>query len=82
FTDSATTAFLKGTTLLADVSSKANVSITRLTQSLEQAGVRIDAGIDDVSNVLKANEAAAARLQALLDNTDLSDDTKQRLTEV
>ncbi|WKT89945.1 YhgE/Pip family protein [Microbacterium maritypicum] len=82
FTDSATTAFLKGTTLLADASSKANVSITRLTQSLEQAGVRIDAGIDDVSNVLKANEAAAARLQTLLDNTDLSDDTKQRLTEV
>ncbi len=79
FTDSATTAFLKGTTLLADASSKANVSITRLTQSLEQAGVRIDAGIDDVSNVLKANEAAAARLQTLLDNTDLSDDTKQRL---
>jgi len=82
FTDSATTAFLKGTALLADASSKANVSITRLTQSLEQAGVRIDAGIDDVSNVLKANEAAAARLQTLLDNTDLSDDTKQRLTEV
>ncbi|MHC9046457.1 YhgE/Pip family protein [Microbacterium saperdae] len=82
FTDSATTAFLQGTTLLADASSKANVSITRLTQSLEQAGVRIDAGIDDVSNVLKANEAAVARLQTLLDNTDLSDDTKQRVTEV
>jgi putative membrane protein len=82
FTDSATTAFLQGTTLLADASSKANVSITRLTQSLEQAGARIDAGIDDVSNVLKANEAAVARLQTLLDNTDLSDDTKQRLTEV
>ncbi|MEV4669828.1 YhgE/Pip domain-containing protein [Microbacterium sp. LWO12-1.2] len=82
FTDSATTAFLKGTTLLADASAKANVSITRLTQSLEQAGVRIDAGIDDVANVLKANEAAVARLQTLLDNTDLSDDTKQRLTEV
>lgn len=82
FTDSATTAFLQGTTLLADASSKANVSITRLTQSLEQAGVRIDAGIDDVSNVLKANEAAVARLQTLLDDTDLSDDTKQRLTEI
>ncbi len=82
FTDSATTAFLQGTTLLADASSKANVSITRLTQSLEQAGVRIDAGIDDVSNVLKANEAAVTRLQTLLDNTDLSDDTKQRLTVV
>lgn len=82
FTDSATTAFLQGTTLLADASSKANVSITRLTQSLEQAGVRIDAGIDDVSNVLEANEAAAARLQALVDGTDLSDETKQQLTEV
>lgn len=82
FTDSATTAFLQGTTLLADASSKANVSITRLTQTLEQAGARIDAGIDDVSNVLKANAAAVARLQTLLDNTDLSDDTKQRLTEV
>ncbi|MFC7942301.1 YhgE/Pip family protein [Microbacterium oxydans] len=82
FTDSATIAFLQGTTLLADASSKANVSITRLTQSLDQAGVRIDAGIDDVSTVLKANEAAAARLQALLDDTDLSEDTKQRLTEV
>lgn len=82
FTDSATTAFLKGTTLLADASSKANVSITRLTQSLEQAGVRIDAGIEDVSKVLEANEAAVDRLQTLLDDTDLSDETKQRLSEV
>lgn len=82
FTDSATTAFLQGTTLLADASSKANVSITRLTQSLEQAGVRIDAGIEDVSSVLEANEAAVARLQTLLDDTDLSDDTKQRLSDI
>lgn len=82
FTDAATSAFVSGTTLLADASSTAHVSITRLTQALDQAGVRIDGAITNVSGAVEANEKAIEGLQTLLDDATLSPEVRQRLVEV
>ncbi len=81
FTDAATLAYVKGTTALADASASAHASITRLTQELEQANVRIDSSISEVTAVLEANEQSIGRLQALLDDATLDPQVAQRLSE-
>ncbi len=80
FTDAATSAYLKGTTLLADASASANTSVTQLTQTLTAAGVRVDAAIEDLQEVLESNEAAIAELRIVLDDADLDPDTVERLS--
>lgn len=82
FTDAATAAYLTGTTLLADASASANSSITQVTGALTAAGLRVDAAIDNVETVLKANEAAIAQVQALMNDFDLDPETQQRLSGV
>ncbi|MGI6878511.1 YhgE/Pip family protein [Microbacterium sp. gxy059] len=82
FTDAATAAYLQGTTRLADASSSANTSVTQLTQSLDAAGVRVEAAIEDLQGVLESNEAAIAELRTVLDDADLDPDTAERLSGV
>ncbi|HCJ50075.1 MAG TPA: hypothetical protein DHW40_12230 [Microbacterium sp.] len=82
FTDAATAAYLTGTTLLADASASANSSIAQVTGALTAAGLQVDAAIDNVETVLKANEAAIAQVQALINDFDLDPETQQRLSGV
>ena len=82
FSDATTTAFVAGTTSLAEASSSASTSVTRLTQALDQAGMRIDGAHKDVASVLAANEEAITGLQTLADRTDLPPETAQRVNEI
>lgn len=70
FGDAATSAYLAGTTALADAAGSANASVAELTQQLKQANVRIDASITEVSSVIDANQQAIAQLQDLVDQAD------------
>lgn len=79
FSDAATTAYLKGTTMLAGAASSANVSVTELSQQLKQASVRIDASITEITAVVEANEAAIAQLEELLAQADPGSETEERL---
>ena len=72
FGDAASSAYLTGTTALADAAGSANASVAELTQQLKQANVRIDASITEVTAVVDANKRAIAQLQDLLDEADPS----------
>lgn len=80
FTDAATSAYLKGTTLLADASARANTSVTQLTQALAAAGVRVDAAIEVLQAVLESNETAIAELRTVLNDTDLDPETTEQVS--
>ncbi|WP_084767248.1 YhgE/Pip domain-containing protein [Leucobacter komagatae] len=80
FSDAATSAYLKGTTLLADAAASANVSVAELTQQLKQASVRIDASIAEITAAVESNEAAIAELKGLVEQSGIDDETKARLT--
>ncbi|WP_454137283.1 YhgE/Pip family protein [Microbacterium paulum] len=82
FTDAATNAYVQGATLLADASAQAHVSITQVTQTLGQAGTRIDTAIADITAVAEANAAAIAQLQALLDQGGLDPAVAAQLQQV
>ncbi|WP_282837545.1 YhgE/Pip domain-containing protein [Microbacterium flavum] len=82
FTDAATSAYVQGTTLLADASAQANVSISHVTQALGQAGTRIDTALTDVTAVVDANAAAIAQLQQLIDGGQLDPAVAAQLQEV
>ena len=82
FSDAASAAYLQGTALLTDAASSAHVSVTELTQSLDQAGVRIDSSITAVTSVVEANETTIAQLQELLDGSSLDPSLTQQVTEV
>lgn len=82
FTDDATTAYVESTTLLADASSKANVSVTQVTQTLGQATARIKTAIDALTDVAESNAESIENLQTLLDRDDLDAAVTQRLQGV
>ena len=82
FTDAATNAYVQGATLLADASAQAHVSITQVTQTLGQAGTRIDTAIADITAVAEANASAIAQLQALLDQGGLDPAVAAQLQQV
>lgn len=82
FTDAATNAYVQGATLLADASAQAHVSITQVTQTLGQAGARIDTAIADITAVAEANAAAIAQLQTLLDQGGLDPAVAAQLQQV
>lgn len=66
FSDAATAAYLKGTSVLADAAASANISVAELTQQLKQASGRIDASITEITAVVASNEQAIAQLQELI----------------
>ncbi|HYP72573.1 MAG TPA: YhgE/Pip domain-containing protein, partial [Microbacterium sp.] len=82
FTDAATTAYVQGTTLLADAAAQANVSVTGVTQALGQANTRIDTAIDDLTAIVETNAAAIASLQELIDGGTLDPAVQQQLQQV
>lgn len=82
FSDAASSAYLQGTALLTDAASSAHVSVTELTQSLDQAGVRIDSSITAVTSVVEANEATIAQLQELINGSSLDPSLTQQIKEV
>ncbi|TDP94268.1 putative membrane protein [Leucobacter luti] len=82
FSDAATSAYLKGTTLLSDAAASAHVSITELTQGLDQAGARISSSITAVTAVVESNEASITQLRELLADSSLDPATAQQLTDV
>ena len=82
FTDAATSAYVDGTTGLADAAATAHVAVTQLTQALDTAGLRVDGAIDDMTAIVDANAVAIARLQALVDAGSLDPDVAQRLNDV
>lgn len=82
FTDAATSAYVDGTTHLADASAAAKLVVTDLGQAADQVGLRVDGAIDQVKGVVDANATAIARLQDLVDTAGLDAETAQRLTEV
>ncbi|WEG08182.1 YhgE/Pip family protein [Microbacterium horticulturae] len=82
FTDAATTAYVDGTSRLADAAGDAHVVVTELTEAFSTVGMRIDGAIDDVSSVVEANGAAIDRLQQLVDGGGLDAQTQQRLNDV
>ena len=79
FTDAASSAYLTGTTLLADATASAHTSVTELTHGLDQVGSRVDSSITAVTAVVEANEATITQLQALLETSGLSPETTAQL---
>lgn len=82
FTDAATTAYVQGATLLADASTQAYGSVTRITQALGEVGTRIDTATSDVTSVIDANAAALAQLQAMLDEGQLPPGVAEQVQQI
>ncbi|GAA3934465.1 YhgE/Pip domain-containing protein [Microbacterium soli] len=81
-TDTVTSAYVKGATLIADASAKTNASIASLSAGLQQANAAVGTAIDDVSAVITANGAALDELQSVLDQTDPGSEAAQKLRQV
>lgn len=82
FTDAATSAYVDGTTQLADAAAAANLVVTDLGEVADKVGLRVDGAIEQVSAVVEANATAIARLQEIVDTAGLDEAATQRLTEV
>ncbi|MGB4135125.1 MAG: YhgE/Pip domain-containing protein, partial [Microbacterium sp.] len=76
-----TSAYVSGTTLLAEASSKMNVQITTLQTGLGQANVAVGTAIEDLSAVVTAGGTAIGELQAALDRADPGSEAAQRLSQ-
>lgn len=82
FSDAASKAYLKGTTLLADSAASAQTSISHLTQELNSAHVRISASIDEVQKTVEANGKAIDKLDELLADSSLPPEVHSSLQTV
>ncbi|MGO1839803.1 MAG: YhgE/Pip family protein [Candidatus Microbacterium stercoravium] len=82
FTDAATSAYVDGTTQLADAAAAANLVVTDLSEVADKVGLRVDGAIEQIRAVVEANATAIARLQELVDGAGLDEGATQRLTEV
>lgn len=79
FSDAATAAYLKGTSVLADAAASANVSVAELTQQLKQASGRIDASVTEIGAVVESNGKAIAQLRDLVAQADPQSPEAERL---
>ena len=82
FTDAATSAYVAGTSALADAAAAAHIAVTELTGAFDQVSVRVDTAIADIEAVVAANEAAIERLQEIADDAALDPATAARINEV
>ncbi|WP_105566805.1 YhgE/Pip domain-containing protein [Microbacterium halophytorum] len=80
FTDEVTSAYVSGTTLIADASSEMNAAVSTLSAQLQNANVAVGTGIDDLTAVVEANGEALDELQALLDQTDPTTPAADRIS--
>lgn len=79
FTDTASSAYLTGTTMLADAAASAHTSVTELTQGLDRVGSKVDASIAAVTSVVEANAETISQLQDLVAAADPGSDVAQQL---
>lgn len=79
-TDSVTSAYVSGSTLIADAAAKMNGSIATLASGLQQANVAVGTTIDDLTAVIETNATALDELQAVLEDTDPGSEAAQRLS--
>ncbi len=82
FTDAASNAYVTGTALLADASASANVAVTRLTGAFDDASVRVDTAIADVTRVAEANADAIATMREVVDDPATDPAVAERLNTV
>ncbi len=79
FTDAASSAYLTGTTVLAESAAQAQVHITALTQELTQANARIGASINEIQRIVDANNASINELHSLISGGSLDPATQATL---
>ena len=79
FSDAATSAYLSGSSLLAEAASAAHVSVTELTQQLTSANGRIDASITEITAAVDTNAAAISQLQDLIAGAGAAGPATQQL---
>ncbi|MFJ4045856.1 YhgE/Pip family protein [Microbacterium sp. NPDC089987] len=79
-TDSVTSAYVSGSTLIADAAAKMNGSIATLASGLQQANAAVGTTADDLNAVIKTNAAALDELQAALESVEPGSDAAQRLS--
>src|SRR5690606_21198102 len=79
-TDSVTSAYVAGSTLIADAAAKMNGSLATLASGLQQANVVVGTTIDDLTAVIGTNATALDELQAVLENTDPGSEAAERLS--
>lgn len=80
-TDSVTSAYVSGSTLIADAAARMNGSIATLASGLQQANAAVGTTADDLNAVIESNAAALDELQAALERTDPGSADAQRLSE-
>ncbi|WP_220465701.1 YhgE/Pip domain-containing protein [Microbacterium esteraromaticum] len=78
-TDSVTSAYVSGSTLIADAAARMNGSIATLAAGLQQANVAVGTTVDDLTAVIETNADALDELQAVLDDTQPGSEAAQRL---
>ncbi|MGW9627268.1 YhgE/Pip family protein [Microbacterium sp. NPDC055521] len=79
-TDRVTSAYVSGSTLIADAAAKMNGSIATLASGLQQANAAVATTADDLKAVIESNAAALDELQAALDRTESGSAAAQRLS--
>lgn len=80
-TDSVTTAYVSGATLLADSAADLNGSVSQVTSGIERASSTVGSGVDDVNEVIARNGQALDEIQALLDDADPDSELADRLRD-
>ncbi|MGO3797600.1 MAG: YhgE/Pip family protein, partial [Pauljensenia sp.] len=71
FTSTATSSYVQGATLLAQVSSQTQSSLRDLADGVTQVNAHVGTALDAVDGAVTANGRAIAELTALLDDDDL-----------
>lgn len=79
-TDSVTSAYVSGSTLIADAAARMNGAIATLASGLQQANAAVGTTADDLKAVIASNAAALDELQAALDRTESGSAAAQRLS--
>lgn len=79
-TDSITSAYVSGSTLIADAAATMNGSIATLASGLQQANVAVGTSIADLTAVTETNARALEELQAVLDDAPPGSESAERLS--
>src|SRR5690606_38198409 len=81
FTDSVTTAYVSGATLLSGASARLNVAVTTLSAGVQNANLAIGTAIDDADAIADASAEVLAELEAQLATMDPADPGYSELSE-
>lgn len=81
FTDSVTSAYVSGATLLSGASARLNLAVTTLSAGVQHASLTIGTAIDDAGAVADTSSTMLAELQAQLATMDPADPGYRELSE-